>query len=321
MTNDYFPISPINPINPIYLHLPNSKSCRMDLSKLKGRPPFPFETIGVAIAFSPRLESLLGESWQLAKLFNARLVLMHSGERNRSKEAKLDEIFRRLGIEESRTRTIWNDGNPVDTLLELCKLNAVDLLVIGALRKENMIRYYLGSVARKISRSAKCSVLLLTNPVKEGSRFRKLMVNGISNPKTEHTIRTAVYFAKHTGGKEITVAVEVDEQGLAMTIAGESTAAEASQMRKEMKDEEIGKVQDVIRGMTPDSIQVNEKLLKGKPGYAIRQYAESKKADLLVINSPDVHLNLIDRIFTHDMEYILEDLPCNVLIVHSRING
>jgi nucleotide-binding universal stress UspA family protein len=51
----------------------------------------------------------------------------------------------------------------------------------------------------------------------------------------------------------------------------------------------------------------------------VRQYAEQKKADLLVINSPDVRYGIIDRIFTHDMEYILENLPCNVLIVHSRV--
>ena len=291
----------------------------MDYTRLKGRPSIPFETIGLAIAFSPRLEELLGEAKRLSELFGAQLLLMHIGERTRSKEARLDEIFHRMGIDEKKTRVTWHEGEPVATLLELCKLNVVDLLVLGAMQKENVLRYYLGSVARRISRKAKCSVLLLTEPKKEGTRFRKLMVNGIENIKTSHTINTALYFARKTGARQITVAIETLESGLAMTVAGETTVGEASRIRKEFNEDELSKVHDIVTKCDMQgNIEVSEKLIKGKPGYAIRQYAESKKADLLVINSPDVKYGIIDRIFTHDMEYILEDMPCNVLVVHSR---
>jgi hypothetical protein len=44
----------------------------MNSDKLKGRASYPFETIGVAIAFSPRLEPLLCESKILAEVFGAR---------------------------------------------------------------------------------------------------------------------------------------------------------------------------------------------------------------------------------------------------------
>ncbi|MBI3510786.1 MAG: universal stress protein [Bacteroidetes bacterium] len=293
----------------------------MDYTKLKGRPPFPIETIGVAVAFSPRLEDLLGESYRLATAFNAQLIVFHIGERNRSKEAKLDEAFRNLGIDEKKTRVIWNNGNPVTTLLELCKLNAVDLLVVGALRKENVLRFYLGSVARKISRRAKCSVLLLTAPAKNGSKFRKLMVNGLENPKTEHTIRTALYFAKQTGGKELIVAMESQQAEFAMSVATDTTAIEASRIKKEFGEHERNKIHQLVHELSKDDqINITDKPLNGKPGFAIRQYAESKKADLLVLNSPDQKYGLMDRIFTHDMEYVLENLPGNVLIVHSRIS-
>ncbi len=293
----------------------------MDYSKLKRRSSYPFETIGVAIAFSPRLEALLSEAKLMADKFGAQLLLMHIGERTRTKEAKLDESMRKLGINEKKTRVIWHEGDPVNTLLELCKLNIVDLLIAGAMQKENVLKYYLGSVARKISRKAKCSVLLLINPLKEGTRFKKIVVNGVENPKTVHTINSTVYFGKQVQAKYITVATEVHQEGLAMAMASESTAGEASKLRKEFTDDELSKVHDIITKVSEhEGIEISEKLIKGKPGYAIRQYAESKKADLLVINSPDVKYGLIDRLFTHDMEYILEDLPCNVLIIHSRVS-
>ncbi|MCX6311850.1 MAG: universal stress protein [Bacteroidetes bacterium] len=293
----------------------------MDYTKLKRRSSYPFETIGVAVAFSPRLEALLAEAKIISDAFGGQLLLMHIGERTRTKEARLDETIRKLHIDENKTRVIWHEGNAVDTLLELCKLNIVDLLIVGAMQKENMLRYYLGSVARKISRKAKCSVLLLSQPNKDGTRFRKIIVNGVENAKTVHTINTAVYFGKHLKAKDITVATEVQQDGLAMAMVRESTAGEAQKMKKELTEEELNKVQAIVTNVSErEGIEIFQKQIKGKPGFAIRQFAENRKADLLVINSPDLKYGIMDRIFTHDMEYILENLPTNVLIVHSRVS-
>lgn len=91
-------------------------------------------------------------------------------------------------------------------------------------------------------------------------------------------------------------------------------------IKKELAQEELDKVHELVTGISNKSgIEITEKQVKGKPGFAVRQYAETKKADLLMINSPDMRYGLIDRIFPHDMEYILEDLPCSVMIVHSRV--
>jgi nucleotide-binding universal stress UspA family protein len=102
-------------------------------------------------------------------------------------------------------------------------------------------------------------------------------------------------------------------------MAESSSAPEVTKMKKEFTEEESNKLHSLIAKCETDDFKINEKVIKGKPGYAIRQYAETKKADLLVINSPDTHLTLLDRIFTHDIEYILADVPCNLLIVHSRV--
>jgi nucleotide-binding universal stress UspA family protein len=256
----------------------------------------------------------------LSEAFQAQLLLMHIGEKTSTKETRLHEVMQKLGMDKNKTHVIWQNGNAVVTLLDLCKKNVVDLLVVGAMQKENMLRYYLGSVARKISRQAKCSVLLLTEPKKEGTRYKKIIVNGIESLKTAHTINTAVYLAKHLKAKDLIVATEINQLGLAMTMASDSTAQQASKMKKEFSEEEVNKIHDIVTNVSErDGIQISEKLIKGKPGFAIRQYAQTKKADLLVINSPDQTYGIIDRIFTHDMEYILEDLPSNILIVHSRV--
>lgn len=294
----------------------------MDYSKLKNRPSFPFETIGVAVAFSPRMEKILAEAQLLAGKFGANLVLMHVGERTRNKEHKLSELMVKCGMDEKKVRVVWNDGEPVQTLLHLCKLHIVDLLLMGALQKENMLQFYLGTIARKIARKAKCSVLLLTEPSLKGTVYRKLVVNIAESPKTVHTLNTSIYFAKHTGVREIIMASETHQPGLAMTMADDNTAGEVSRIRKELKEGIHDRISGLLEACEDGKgIEISEKQVSGKPGYAIRAFADAKKADLLVINSPDVKYGIIDRIFTHGMEYILEDLPCNLLIVHSRVSG
>jgi len=144
-------------------------------------------------------------------------------------------------------------------------------------------------------------------------------VNGVENPKTIHTINTALYLAKNFHIREVNIVNELDVPGLAMAIADDSTAPESRDIKKSFTEESEENLQQVLNKCDAGQVQVMHKTIKGKHGYAISKYARDKKADLLVINSPDTQLNVFDRIFTHDIEYILADLPTNVLIVHSRV--
>ncbi|NTV13533.1 MAG: universal stress protein [Desulfobulbaceae bacterium] len=291
----------------------------MDYHKLKGRPSYPFETIGVAVAFSPRLELVLGEARRLAATFSARLVMIHVGERTEAKELLLRQTMAKVGLDDPEIPVVWREGDPVSRLLETCKDNTVDLLLLGARRRENMLRYYLGSVARGLSRAAKCSLLLLTEPQAAGSVFAKIVVSGVANPKTIHTMNAAVYLARELGGQEMTVVSESDQPGLAMAVAEDSRVEEARHFKDQFTSEAGEQAHALVCLCSPGELRITEKVVHGRPGYAIRQYAEQVGADLLVLNSPDSRYGLIDRIFTHGMEYILEDLPCNMLIVHSRV--
>jgi nucleotide-binding universal stress UspA family protein len=291
----------------------------MDLSKLKKRPAYPFETIAVAVSFSPRCLPVLAEAKHLADTVNASLILIHIGEKTSEKEQLLDELMTKVGVNDNRDRVIWMEGDPVETILKLCKLNMVDLLVIGALEKENVLKFYLGSIARNISRRAKCSVLLLTNPQEQPRKYKKIVVNGVENPKTVHTINTTFYLAKYFKVKDVTIINEENVPGLAMAIADASTAPEAKEIKKTLHEKMQENIDAIIEKCDTCDTNVSHKSIKGKPGYAISKYAKDKKADLLVISSPDTNLNLLDRIFTHDIEYILAHLPCNLLIVHSRV--
>ncbi len=272
----------------------------------------------MAIAFSPRLEAVVAEAARLADTFKAELLLIHVGKRTAGKERALQEIYGRLAIG-AEPRVIWQSGDPVLCLLKTCKENLVDLLILGALRRENVLRYYLGSVARGMSRRAKCSLLLLIEPKVSGTSFREIVVSCLEHPKTRPTLQTGIYFAGHVGSRQIHVVREADLSGLAMAMSDDSTMGEASLVKDQLFEQEVGALQVLIASCHPGEIPVRSRVIAGRPGFAIRQYTEDCGADLLIINSPDGSYGIIDRIFAHGMEHILERMPCNMLIVHSRL--
>jgi nucleotide-binding universal stress UspA family protein len=289
----------------------------MDDSRLKGRPPFPFTVIAAAIAFSPRLEAMVAESVRLAAIFGAGLLLIHVGSRTAAKEALLEEVCGRLGGG-SPVRTLWLEGDAVESLLAACKENMVDLLILGALRRENLLRYYLGSVARRMSRRAKCSLLLLIDPSVTGTPFRRIVVGCVDHGKTAQTVETVGYLAAGTGCTDLRLVWEMDPAGLAMSMSDDRTTGESARIREQLLGDEEAKLRRLGGGLEESGFQVERRVLSGRPGFAIRRYAEECGADLLAVNSPDGRYGIIDRIFTHGMEHILEHLPCNILIVHSR---
>jgi hypothetical protein len=69
-------------------------------------------------------------------------------------------------------------------------------------------------------------------------------------------------------------------------------------------------------------LQIKIKTHRRKTGLCkTTQFAGENSADLLVLNSPDRKMNILDRVFPHDIEHALADLPCNLLIVNPKQRG
>jgi nucleotide-binding universal stress UspA family protein len=286
---------------------------------IKGRAPFPFETIALALAFSPRLEALIAETGRLARLHGARAIFIHVGKKTPEKQRQLAGFLNHYGFNDANSAVVWEQGQPVDSIIRVCKEHVVDLLIIGALQKENMLQYYMGSVSREVSRKAKCSVLMITEPNLHPAPFRRVVVNGHDHGKTRSTLETALYFSRKEGVEELMVATEVDIPALSMSLANGSTEQELDEVHLRVLQEEEARWQRLLQQLDAGPIRMQFRALPGKSGHTIRTFAVEQEADLLIVNSPDHHLSIFDRIFPHDLEYLLSDMPCSLLIVHSRM--
>jgi nucleotide-binding universal stress UspA family protein len=283
------------------------------------KEPIPFEQIAVALSFSPYLDALIKESFRLAKFSKAHVHFIHVGPTNTATKSEFENTINKYAEADIDHSLIIEEGEIVDTILKICKNRRIDLIIVGAFEKENMFKYYLGSISRMICRKAKTSVLILKEPNYENKEIKRIVVNGAENIKTLASIETAIYLAQSEGLKEIDVVFEDTLHDISKIIQNDATEEEKVSAKLQLYEEAKVKMQYII-GQVPThkNIHINNFIVTGKQGLCISNFARENDASLLILNSPDTQLGFLDRIFPHGIEYCLEDLPSNLLIVHSR---
>ncbi|MDA9056817.1 universal stress protein [Flavobacteriaceae bacterium] len=276
-----------------------------------------FKTIGIGVTFSPNLEANINEAARLALCFRSKLVLIHVGEASDEKSKTFLNFLNPFEKEGLEFEILFKSGEPVEVILSSTVEKNVDLLIIGALKKENFLKYYLGSIARKITRKANCSVLLLINPSKERVPCKHIVVNGLKDPKTKETVNTAFFVGHHLGADKITVVEEIDQDEVSVKVDDDKSLRRSTLIKERLRLREearVKKILDTIPDELTKDLAIKSQPIFGKRGYSIGHYAQVARADLLVMNAP-AKMTFWDRLFPHDIEHILTELPTDVLIV------
>jgi nucleotide-binding universal stress UspA family protein len=276
-----------------------------------------YSTVVVGVAFSPNLQANVFEALRMSVFFHATLVMVHVGEKTSEKEAVLTKIIAGFEGHPHDIRVFWRAGNPVEVLLNACNSEQADLLILGAIKREGLLKYYLGSVARKITRNAPCDVLLLIKPSVNRVACATGVVNGLAHPKTEETIARAFYVLSNLGAQKLTIVEEIPEDSVAIKVDDDRSLRKSTIAKERIKLRENSRVQLLLNNI-PDKVKETLEIIVqpifGRRGYSIGHFARVRRADLLIMNAPN-KLTIWDRLFPHDLEYILSDLPTDVLIV------
>lgn len=280
----------------------------------------PFKTILFGFAFSPSLKANILETTRIAHFFGSKLILLHVGEKNQEKEAKIAAILKETEYPELPIEIQWKTGNPYNTIQETCSASKIDLLILGALQHENKFQFYVGSIARKLTRKVCCSVLLLIKPSAKRVQCKNVVVNGLDAPDTPLAILDAFYVANALKAKQLTIVEEILQKEIHVTVEDDHSLKKATIAKERLKQREEARVKKLVSSLPEEltsNVLVKTQSIFGQRGYSIGHYAEVVRADLLVMNAP-TKTGLLDRIFPHDIEYILSDLPTDLLIIRNR---
>lgn len=265
------------------------------------------------MAFSPNLKANLFEAIRTANMFDAELVAVHVGKKDTKKEQDLNAVLKEAPEIQNAFTTVWKEGNPVAIILDTCVKEQIDLLIIGALQKENLYKYYVGSIARKLTRKAPCSVLLLIKPSIERVPCKHIVVNGLQDDSTPDTLTYAFNVAHSLDCKRVTIVEEISQDTVAIKVSDDKTLKECTLNKERIEKREDLRVKSILKNIDTNDVKVKTQSIFGRRGYSIGHYARVKRADLLIMNKPK-KTRLVDRLFPHDLEYILSELPTDVLI-------
>lgn len=274
-----------------------------------------YKKIGVAVAFSPRCEAIIDEAARLQKLFDSDLVLIHVGEVKPDEKAFILDLVQATGVDADRIKLVWERGNPANKILSVGRKEKIDLLVAGALHKESLVKFYFGSIARKLLRNSRCSILMLTNPSTEPKPFQRIVINGTEGENYSSTIERGLQLAKLEKARQVHIFKGIKLFGLSMALSGEEdNEHDQEETRRDLVGQEIQEIESILERLDTKGLKINVKVASGKPGYELRKFTQRIGADLLIVKSPSHKLNVLDRIFPHYLELVMEDLPSNLLI-------
>lgn len=278
----------------------------------------------MGFAFSPNLKANVFEAIRLTSFLNAHIYFLHVGSKSVAKEKAFTDILGDSPVKSKKLSVIWKKGEPVKTIQEQCKKNNIDLLLLGAMQRENMLKFYMGSIARKLTRNAPCSVLLLIKPSLIRKPTQHIVVNAFESPQTESTILSAFHFGKALDVKKITLVEEINRSEVAIEADDDLSLRKVTLRKEELNERELTRVTEILSHI-PDSllmgIKVRSQNIFGTRGYSIGHYAKVVRAELLIMNAAENRKGFLGRIFPKDLEYILSELPTDVLIIKSKENG
>jgi nucleotide-binding universal stress UspA family protein len=190
------------------------------------------EVILIPTDFSPASNNAVNYGCELAKYFNAKIILLHSynlpiGNYETTmpldalsviKESAIEslEIIKKELLEKQdkglSISCIVEMGLADDTILRISKEKSVDLIVMGIVGEAGVIKEHLiGSVATKVARNSTVPVFIIP----EGCHYKKIqkMLLACDLDRTEES--TLIYLVKYFGnmfGAKLDIVTIVNEQ-------------------------------------------------------------------------------------------------------------
>ena len=280
----------------------------------------PIQHILACITLTERGEALAAEVTRIAAPLGAKLSFLHVGEDDPQARSTLEEMLTLAGTPPD-AGLIIAEGKPAEVVCHTAFAIGADLIVAGAVPTEGTLEYYVGSVARKIARKAHCSVLLLTTPTPTQDPLKTAAVTVDFDDASRETLAFAVNFVKRFGADTLHVISEYELPALRLGFDDTSDAREEQHMLNTLKVDEETRLREFIGGIDFRGIDIRLAALQGKKGHACAEHARAHGLDLLITTAPGRRLGLLDKLFQHDVEFVLEELPCEFLLYRPPLVG
>jgi nucleotide-binding universal stress UspA family protein len=222
----------------------------------------------VASAFSPRFEAVIAEADRVARLFGARLSVLHAGERSDEKVSCFRDAFAGLGREE--IDIYWCDGDtPASALLDAAASEYFDMFIAGTISRSKDHRNFTGTVARELFIRTPCDLLLIPNPqVEPVTDLNACLLVEAHSPRW----RSAISTLKAVNPSKISI------------LAADSPFARARRALAGLDSDEnpLDEIRETLSEITPD---VDVRRVESNTGFILCDIIQDAAPDFIFVES------------------------------------
>ena len=222
----------------------------------------------VASTFSPRFRAVLAEADRAARMFGARLSVLHAGERTQEKAASFQEAFADLGRE--NVEIYWCEGgSPAQVLVAAASNEKFDLFIAGTIARPNDPRNFTGTIVRELFSRTPCDLLLIPDPKEMApARLNACLLVEAHSPRW----RAAKETLKTLKPSKISI------------LAADSPFAQArrSLLGAEMEEGSLEDICDELSEITPS---VDLLRIRSNTGFMICEVVQETAPDFLFVES------------------------------------
>lgn len=250
-----------------------------------------YQRAAVASTFSPTFAAVLAEAESFARFCGANLDVVHAAQFDADKARRFEEALGR------KVEIRWAEAeNPARGIAAAAGEHGYELLIAGALQKEDNDRHFTNGVARELLRTSPCDLLLVPHPATKPKPLRHVVF-------ALEPAEAAVDFLQNQVGYLRPEAVTI-----AVTHTPFAAAIAASKGEKPADLDEW--LEGLVEAIQSDGISVETRVVTSNTGYAVYDVIQGLEADLLVI-----HLqNAVDPLPTH-MSWLYQVIPTRLLAV------
>jgi len=266
-----------------------------------------YRRVAVASTFSPRFQAVICEGDRLARRLDAPLTVIHGALASDEKVHRFRDAFTSID-RPTDTPVLWAEDDsspPADAILSACRRASVDLLLAGALERDNDHRFFLGGVARTLLQLAPCDLLLVTRPSEEETHFFHIVIEvDLSDPQV-YALQKSLHIAQRMGAKKVT---------FISVITPFEEAASASRNARPPDEDWLMELLDPLTGFDGEA---EVRIIRTTTGFGACDFVQEVSADLLIVITRSE--NGERRLPLH-MDWLLQVIPTNVLLLAAQ-NG
>jgi nucleotide-binding universal stress UspA family protein len=249
----------------------------------------------------------------LAELFKANVVFIHVGVPLQEQMKIFTGLLEKHGYDKINYKIVFRAGDVQKVIWDICKEEKIDLLVSGALRKEPLQRQYFGSIARGLARNPKGPLLLVPEPQLPSESIEVIIIS-VEDINPENVIESGLLFARSTPGCKLYFVKESVLKSAPESLKQYYNENEYRDAYNKLIKQETDYIDMMLKPYDVSGLDIQSQIVFGHSGTGLVEFAREIKADLIIDSHPDVKISLLDRLFPHDVEYILLNLPCNLLL-------